>query len=507
MPIFMICSTLLAVIVVAYYILKKYNPIFVFFLSGIILLIFAFYITGTPIPKAPSREHTSFLNVLLDSYAFITATFKSQLSGVGLIIMSVAGFAAYMKHINASAKLAFLANKPLGKIENKYLILSGTFVVGMALKIVISSYAGLLLLLLACIYPVLISLKIRPITAVCVLSLIALDYGPKDGNSINMADMVGQSDNVVGLFLNYQIYSVIAYVVVIAILIPFYFAWIDKRDKEKGVLNDEVEIPQIIDSKCPTFYILFPWLPVVFLFIAYFFTIKLDVVTANFVSISLVFLVEFARHRNARKLGEDMMVILKAMAEIFISVVSIIIAAGVFAEGIKALGGVNILANAVSNLGTGNFAWFGILLSITVLSFLVYFATVIMGSGIAAFNAFGKLAPDIATKLGVAPITFVLPIEIASCLGRAASPIAGGIIALAGFVKVDPMDIIKRTTPLLLIAMLVNVLVAFYLAQTNPLPKEQNTTKIAVSLNNKYLLFYKNYKFSKLFSAFLVKIS
>ncbi|APA81798.1 hypothetical protein K688_0524 [Campylobacter jejuni HB-CJGB-LXC] len=32
------------------------------------MLIFAFYITGTPIPKAPSREHTSFLNVLLDSY-------------------------------------------------------------------------------------------------------------------------------------------------------------------------------------------------------------------------------------------------------------------------------------------------------------------------------------------------------------------------------------------------------------------------------------------------------
>ncbi|KAJ9786907.1 hypothetical protein QR377_07275 [Campylobacter jejuni] len=58
------------------------------------MLIFAFYITGIPIPKAPSKEHASFLNVLLDSYAFITATFKSQLSGAGLIIMSVAGFAA-----------------------------------------------------------------------------------------------------------------------------------------------------------------------------------------------------------------------------------------------------------------------------------------------------------------------------------------------------------------------------------------------------------------------------
>ncbi|GKX73008.1 C4-dicarboxylate anaerobic carrier, putative [Campylobacter jejuni] len=178
------------------------------------------------------------------------------------------------------------------------------------------------------------------------------------------------------------------------------------------------------------------------------------------------------------------------MAEIFILVVSIIIAAGVCAKGIKALGGVNILTNAVSNLGTGNFAWFGILLSIAILSFLVYFATVIMGSGIAAFNAFGKLAPDIATKLGIAPITLVLPVEIASCLGRAASPIAGGIIALAGFAKVAPMDIIKRTTPLLLIAMLVNVLVAFYLAQTNPVSKEQNTTKIAIFLENKSIKFF-----------------
>ncbi|WDL73154.1 C4-dicarboxylate transporter DcuC [Helicobacter winghamensis] len=471
MSAFMIISTLLAVVVVAYYILKKYNPIFTFLFSGMIILIFAFYFTGAPIPKAPVRESASFLDVLLDSFAFITATFKTQLAGVGLIIMSVAGFAAYMKHINASAKLAFLANKPLGKIKNKYLILSGTFVVGMALKIVISSYAGLLLLLLACIYPVLIALKIRPITAVCVLSLIALDYGPKDGNSINMADMVGQKDNVVGLFLNYQIWSVVAYVAVIAVLIPLYFAWVDRRDKAKGVLCEEVEAPEIIDPKCPTLYILFPWLPVVFLFVAYFLGIKLDVVTANFVSIALVFIVEFARHRDGKKLGEDMVVILKAMAEIFVSVVSIIIAASVFAEGIKSLGGVGILANAVSALG-GESASIAVFVSIALLSFLVYGFAVIMGSGIAAFNAFGRLAPDIATRLGVAPITLVLPIEIASCLGRAASPIAGGILALAGFAKVSPVEIIKRTTPLLLIAMVVNILVAFYLAKTNPLPPQ-----------------------------------
>ena len=460
MGILMIFSTILATSIVAYYILKQYNPIFVFLFSGIILLILAFYLIGTPIPSQTQRnvEEITFFTTLLDSFTFITTTFQKQLSGVGLIIMSVAGFAAYMKHINASAKLAFLANRPLSKIQNKYLILSGTFVMGMALKIVISSYAGILLLLLACIYPVLIALGIRPIVALSVLSLITLDYGPKDGNSINMADMIGQKDNVVGLFLHYQLWVVLAYVVIIALLIPFYFAWIDKRDKAKNRLQEHNEIPEIINPQCPTFYILLPWLPIVFLFVAYFLQIKLDVITANFMSIALVFVIEFIRHKNAKKLGEDMVVILKAMSEIFISVVSIIIAAGVFAEGIKALGGIAILGDGIANLGVS-----AVILTITILSFLVYFFAMIMGSGIAAFNAFGRFAPDIATKLGIAPITLVLPIEIASALGRAASPIAGGILALAGFAKVPPIEIIKRTTPLLLIGMGINILVSWYL--------------------------------------------
>lgn len=42
MPVFMICSTLLAVIVVAYYILKKYNPIFVFFFQVLSCLFLLF---------------------------------------------------------------------------------------------------------------------------------------------------------------------------------------------------------------------------------------------------------------------------------------------------------------------------------------------------------------------------------------------------------------------------------------------------------------------------------
>ena len=443
------------VVVVGYLVLKNYNPIFVFFVSGVFILMSAFYLNDNLIPGSKrDLEDISFFTNILDCFTFITQSFKKNLAGVGLIIMSVAGFAAYMKHINASAKLAYIANKPLAKISNKYLVLSGVFVVGMALKIVISSYAGLLILLLACIYPVLITIGIRPLTAVSVLSLIALDYGPKDGNSINMAEMVGE--DVISVFLNYQLYSVLAYVLVIALAIPIYYSYVDKKDAKKGLNQENVEILEIKDPNCPTFYIFLPWLPIIFLFSAYFLDLKLDVITANFISIAIVFLIEFIRHKDAKKLSQDMLVILKAMAEIFVSVVSIIIAAGIFAEGIKALGGISILANAVSNMGAS-----AIILSITILSFLVYFASVIMGSGIAAFNAFGKLAPEIATKLSIPPIVLVLPIEIASCLGRAASPISGGILILAGYAKLSPISIVKRSTPLLLLGMLVNILVAY----------------------------------------------
>lgn len=46
-----IFSTLFAVMIVAYYILKKYNSIFTFLFSGLVLLIFAFYYFDTPIPR------------------------------------------------------------------------------------------------------------------------------------------------------------------------------------------------------------------------------------------------------------------------------------------------------------------------------------------------------------------------------------------------------------------------------------------------------------------------
>lgn len=95
--------TVIFAVIVAKLILKRYNAIFVFFASGLIILMAASLLTGTPILGKDTLG-----NVFLDAFGFITKTFKSNVAGVGAIIMVVTGYATYMKHIQASTKLAFM---------------------------------------------------------------------------------------------------------------------------------------------------------------------------------------------------------------------------------------------------------------------------------------------------------------------------------------------------------------------------------------------------------------
>ena len=210
---FLIALTVIFAVIVAKLILKKYNAIFVFFASGVVILMTASLLTGTPIlPKG------SLGNVFLDTFGFLTATFKKNIAGIGTLIMVVTGYATYMKHIGASTKLAFTASRLLGGISNKYLILSAFYLVGMCLKLVLPSQASLAVLMLATVFPVFIALGIRPITAASVLALLCLDYGPNDGSTLFMANVAEM--NVVDMFLRYQYKVVLSIVLVTAFLIP-----------------------------------------------------------------------------------------------------------------------------------------------------------------------------------------------------------------------------------------------------------------------------------------------
>jgi DcuC family C4-dicarboxylate transporter len=77
---------------------------------------------------------------------------------------------------------------------------------------------------------------------------------------------------------------------------------------------------------------------------------------------------------------------------------------------------------------------------------LIMVAAVIMGSGNAAFLSFSSLAPAVAAKFGVPAVTMLLPMQLASSIGRTVSPIAAVLIACAGIAKVSPFVVVKRTS-------------------------------------------------------------
>src|SRR5699024_9762717 len=156
---------------------KDFDPVVVFFIAGLLLLIYLAFTTG----YTPMGDDTTG-SLILDSFAFIGYQFKNQLGGVGTNLMVVAGYAALMTHIKASQKLATVATGPLRKLNKPYLIVGFLYIIGIILKMMITSHVGLSLLLMATIFPILIELGISRLSAAAVILLSgSMDWGVNDG--------------------------------------------------------------------------------------------------------------------------------------------------------------------------------------------------------------------------------------------------------------------------------------------------------------------------------------
>ena len=75
----------------------------------------------------------------------------------------------------------------------------------------------------------------------------------------------------------------------------------------------------------------------------------------------------------------------------------------------------------------------------------VRFRGVLTDWGVGAYSSFAALAPDVASGLGGSVEALVTPMQFASGMLRAMSPVAGVIIAVAGAAGVSPMAIVRRT--------------------------------------------------------------
>ncbi|WP_443743674.1 C4-dicarboxylate transporter DcuC [Sutterella sp.] len=118
------------------------------------------------------------------------------------------------------------------------------------------------------------------------------------------------------------------------------------------------------------------------------------------------------------------------------NVLGIIIAAGVFAGGLREAGLVDALIDALKNVG--EYARIGGGCG-------VFLMAILTGSGDAATFAFNEAVTPHAAELGMTISDLGNTALISAQLGRTMSPVAGVVILLAGLCKVNPLDLVKRT--------------------------------------------------------------
>jgi DcuC family C4-dicarboxylate transporter len=145
------------------------------------------------------------------------------------------------------------------------------------------------------------------------------------------------------------------------------------------------------------------------------------------------------------------------MGGMFASIVALIICAEFFASGLRATGVVSLLINSAQGLGLGLTGM------TTVLTGIVGAITFLTGSGVGAYSSFASLAPDVAAGLGGTAVALVTPMQFASGMFRAMSPVAGVIIAVAGAAGVSPMAIVRRTWLPMTVGMVVTLVVNWVL--------------------------------------------
>ncbi|MFT3827426.1 MAG: C4-dicarboxylate transporter DcuC [Chitinophagaceae bacterium] len=448
--------SILFICVTAYLLVKKFNPQAVLLFMGLIMMVVA-WLLHYDIPKLSEPSGTFFF----DLFKRIQESLADKAANVGLMIMAIGGFVAYMKAIGASDALVHVAMKPLSIFKKSpYVAASMVIPIGQLLFICTPSAAGLGLLLVASVFPVLVSLGVSRVSAAAVISACTIfDMGPASANTARASQLL-QTHNV-EYFIKSQLPLAIPMTALLLVVYFFVNRYYDRKNPE--VHAEEKPVTETHVSEVPVIYAMLPVLPLILLIlfspILHIFpgSIQLDTTTAMLISLVVAMLMELIRLRNLKKVFDSLKVFWKGMGDVFASVVTLIVCAEIFSNGLIALGFIDSLTTASVGMGFGA-TGIGILMTV-----IIFFASMLMGSGNASFFSFAPLVPDIAAKLNEPATELILPMQFASSMGRAVSPIAGVIVGIAKIAGVSPFDLAKRNLIPLITALVFMLIYHFFI--------------------------------------------
>ena len=375
----------------------------------------------------------------LDAFA------KSMTTG-GLImaICSSMGFAYVMKFTKCDSHLVHLLTKPMSGL--KFLLIPIATILTFFINIAIPSAAGCAAAVGATLIPVLRGAGVRP--AMAGAAILAGTFGslmsPGSSHPAMISEMSGLTVTEINFMHAPYTMTAAAIGVVILTLLALFLkdygeehrqAYLAEQSTAEGTTNVNV------------LYALAPLIPLIILIIggtslqktAGLEWIKMGVPQAMLIGAIYSIIVTRV---SPVKITEEFF---NGMGNSYANVLGIIIAASVFVAGLNATGAVN---SAIEFLKHSNeyVRW-----GATIGPFLM---GVITGSGDAAAIAFNTAVTPHAAELGYTQVNLGMGAAIAGALGRTASPIAGVAIVCAGLTMVSPVEIIKRTAPGMIFALL-----------------------------------------------------
>ncbi|MBA5763262.1 anaerobic C4-dicarboxylate transporter DcuC [Vibrio sp. 404] len=426
---------LVVTIAVGYFIVKGYKPAGVLLSAGILLLILTGALGHTILPS----KIASTGNMLTDSLEYVKFMLQNRGGGLGMQIMLLCGFAAYMTHIGANNVVVKQFSKPLSVIKSPYALLVAAYIVACLMSLAVSSATGLGVLLMATLFPMMTAMGIsRPAAVAVCASPAAIILAPTSGDVVIAAEKSGMALDV---FAVQTVLPVsIAAIAVMSVAAYFWNKYLDKKENTPMVRIDVSEI----EVKAPAYYSVLPFLPIIGVFLFNGRTLpglELDIYTIVVLSIFTAALVDYASKRfDGKATLEDLESCYEGMADAFKGVVMLLVAAGVFAQGLMSIGAIDNLLHLAETAGAGGIALMLILTGLTVA------AAIATGSGNAPFYAFVELAPALAAKMGLNPAFLIIPMLQASNLGRTISPVSGVVVATSGMGKISPFEVVKRTS-------------------------------------------------------------
>lgn len=401
-----IAFALVTVLVTIYALIKRYETRCVLIAAGFAMAIFS-------------------LKPMIAFQQFDASMTKASLI---IAICSAMGFAAAISLTKCDVHLVALLTRPL-KSLGVFLLPACMAVTGIC-AVAIPSTAGLCAAVGPSMIPILIRSGFRPAIAataiVCSTTPALLNPG--------VAHNVFVSKQVMEFIGQFTLPLVLFAAATIAGLMIVCVAYRDYKKpqvQEKGEMQTASNLPE----KVNIFYAIAPLVPVVILlYVSLYTTMKMSVATAMLIGTAYALAVTRSNPAEVTKKFFD------GMGKGYANILGIIIAAGVFAAGLKAAGIIDLVVESLTS--ANHLARIGG-------AFGPYIMGVLTGSGDAAAFAFNEAVTPNAPNFGLQIADLGWLAVICGSFGRLSSPLAGGVILVAGMAGVNPMEVVKRSAPVM----------------------------------------------------------